>query len=216
MYIYSKWAERDLRSLDRHNCVAKLYELIGIYTSYQGDATIAKSMSFAQYYEECTDEKRYHFKNIGERQVKACLPFVPRRDFRLLSRTYGGIPVISSSTMGNIFTELQRIVLENETMREIYLGKIKRSTLDEFLEFQYAFVSLLANVYRQEPKTLIKVVKGLSDNQLDYIAKGIAYDILNNGNYKPDPSLNHDNEFVARIETAIADDNNKSLSAFDS
>lgn len=146
MYIYSKWAERDLRSLDRHNCVAKLYELIGIYTSYQGDATIAKSMSFAQYYEECTDEKRYHFKNIGERQVKACLPFVPRRDFRLLSRTYGGIPVISSSTMGNIFTELQRIVLENESMREIYLGKIKRSTLDEFLEFQYAFVGKYVRV----------------------------------------------------------------------
>ena len=98
MYIYSKWAERDLRSLDRHNCVAKLYELIGIYTSYQGDATIAKSMSFAQYYEECADEKRYHFKNIGECHVKARLPFVPRHDFRLLSRTYGGIPVISSST----------------------------------------------------------------------------------------------------------------------
>lgn len=103
-------------------------------------------MSFAQYYEGCTDEKRYHFKNIGERQVKACLPFVPRRDFRLLSRTYGGIPVISSSTMGNIFTELQRIVLKNETMREIYLGKIKRSTLDEFLEFQYAFVGKYVRV----------------------------------------------------------------------
>lgn len=97
-----------------------------------------------------------------------------------------------------------------EKLREFVVNHNYDSGADE------EFFSLLANVYRQEPETLIKVVKGLSDNQLDYIAKGIAYDILNNGNYKPDPSLNHDNEFVARIETAIADDNNKSLSAFDS
>ena len=77
------------------------------------------------------------------------------------------------------------------------------------------FFSLLADVYRKEPETLLKAVEGLSDNQIDYIARGIAYDIINHDQYEPCKTLDLDHPVIATVEAAIADKRNGDLSSFE-
>lgn len=76
------------------------------------------------------------------------------------------------------------------------------------------FFAMVANVYRQEPDTLAEIVEGLDDSQKDYIARGVAYDIINHGNYTPGADLDTSNSFISMVEAAIADKSNGKLESF--
>ena len=85
MYIYSKWSEKDMLVLSATNNVADLYELLGIYISYKNSDLRS---AFKDYYNENVKRKVYHFRNIGEREIKKNLEStglrVSRAELRLL------------------------------------------------------------------------------------------------------------------------------------
>lgn len=59
-------------------------------------------------------------------------------------------------------------------------------------------------------------MEGLDDGQLDYIARGIAYDIINHGSDTSGKEPDSGDPFIAMVETAIADKRNGDLNSFSS
>ena len=147
VYIYSKWSEKDMHRLSATNGVADLYELLGIYHSYCHDPA---QRDFNEYYLTNVGTRPFHFRNLGEKIVKKNLLLkginVPRKDLRLLSRTYKNIPVIASSNMGTIFSELTtqiyRFQVTTEALCHIKEGFSPLKTL----YFEYNLVSKYVRV----------------------------------------------------------------------
>ena len=101
-------------------------------------------------------------------------------------------------------------LFNKETIRDFVTRHDYTSGPDE------SFFTLLADVYRQEPETLAAAVEGLDDSQLDYIARGIAYDIINHGNNTSGKAPDTEDPFIAMVEAAIADKRNGDLNSFSS
>ena len=147
MYIYSRWSEKDMLVLSATNNVADLYELLGIYISYKNSDLRS---AFKDYYNENVKRKVYHFRNIGEREIKKNLEStglrVSRAELRLLSKTYKNIPVIASSRMGTIFEEIVSQVYGTQELKAIFLLTQKETTPQDFLYFQHYLVSRYVRV----------------------------------------------------------------------
>ena len=101
-------------------------------------------------------------------------------------------------------------LFNKETIRDFVTRHDYTSGPDE------SFFTLLADVYRQEPETLAAAVEGLDDSQLDYIARGIAYDIINHGSDTSGKEPDTEDPFIAMVEAAIADKSNGDLNSFSS
>ena len=101
-------------------------------------------------------------------------------------------------------------LFNKETIRDFVTRHDYTSGPDE------SFFTLLADVYRQEPETLAAAVEGLDDSQLDYIARGIAYDIINHGSDTSGKEPDSGDPFIAMVEAAIADKRNGDLNSFSS
>ena len=141
-YIHSRWCDKGMLFLDAYNCVANLYELLGIYVTY----THSRSKdSFKKYYMSNVNTHPFHFRNIGENKIKKELLskdiFVTRREIRLLSKTYKNIPVYSSSNMGIILTELVNYIFGIKAMKNILTTSKTVFLPSDFLYFQYSLVS---------------------------------------------------------------------------
>lgn len=147
VYIYSKRSEKDMLRLSATNGVADLYELLGIYHSYCHDPA---QCNFNEYYLTSVGTRPFHFRNLGEKMVKKSLLLkgvdVSRKDIRLLSRTYKNIPVIASSNMGTIFSELTNQIYKFKVTTEA-LDNIKEGfSLQKTLYFEYYLVSKYVRV----------------------------------------------------------------------
>lgn len=142
VYIYSKWSEKDMLRLSAFNGVADLYELLGIYDSYCNDPA---QTDFIEYYTATVGTRPFHFRNRGERIVKGKLRRkgldVPRKDFRLLSRTRKNIPVIASSNMGAIFSELTDQLCKFQETTEVLSYMQREFSPQKILYFEYYLVS---------------------------------------------------------------------------
>ena len=166
MYIYSKWSEKDLLHLSAVNGVADLYELLGIYISYCGDPS---QDSFQDYYRNTVGKHPYHFRYIGELKVKHDLARngikVPRRDFRCFARTRKNIPIITSSNMGAILTELAAQLQRFSVTKEVLPLLEMEFSPQDVLYFQYYFVSKYVRVkgYASSFKKLPVFKKVLND-----------------------------------------------------
>lgn len=101
-------------------------------------------------------------------------------------------------------------LFNEETIRDFVTRHDYTSGPDE------SFFTLLADVYRQDPETLAAAVEGLDDSQLDYIARGIAYDIINHGSDTSGKEPDSGDPFIAMVEAAIADKRNGNLNSFSS
>lgn len=147
MYIYSKWSDKDMLCLSAMNGVADLFELLGIYSSFCHDLS---HQDFDEYYRANVGKRPFHHRNLGEKVVKSNLLSqgidIPRKDFRLLFRTYTGLPVITSSYMGKIFSELTNQIFKYKVTADV-LGEMKvHPTPQDMLYFQYYFVSRYVRV----------------------------------------------------------------------
>lgn len=76
------------------------------------------------------------------------------------------------------------------------------------------FFELMADVYRSEPKLLAEIVSDMDSRKVDYIARGIAYDVNKRGNYATKGAKTPMDSFSALVESAIADSDNRNLSTF--
>lgn len=141
VYIYSKWSEKDMLRLSAINGVADLYELLGIYHSYCHDPA---QLNFNEYYLTHVGTRPFHFRNLGEKIVKKNLLLkgidVPRKDLRLLSRTYKNIPVIASSNIGAIFSELTTQIYRFQVTKEALYHIKKDFSPVKTLYFEYNLV----------------------------------------------------------------------------
>ena len=141
MYIYSRRSDKDLFLMSATNSVADAYELLGLYHEYCHDAT---KWDFEEYYLSNVHTQPYHFRNIGEKIVKRSLLekgiYVTRKELRLLSTTYQRIPVITSSRMGVIFSELMNWICNYEVPKSVILKWDQEFSPEDFLYFQYTFV----------------------------------------------------------------------------
>lgn len=140
MYIYSKWSDKDLLKLNKTNSVGDLYELLGIYVSFCNERA---RCSFKKYYEAHVNMRPYHYRNIGEKQVKNILQeknvVVSRKEIRLLSRTYYNIPVITSDKMGIIFSELTNEIYKCKKNRKNFIYITKEIYPTRFFIFSILF-----------------------------------------------------------------------------
>ena len=124
-----------------------MYELIGIYSSYCIDKN---ADDFVTYFKEHVNKHPYHYRNIGERLIKANFlragKDIPRRNFRLLSRTYKMFPVVASSDMGEIFCEIIDYIYKVPAMLERLQKELKQpySPLNTLI-FQYDFLNQYVN-----------------------------------------------------------------------
>ena len=147
MYIYSRWSEKGMLRLSATNGVADLYELLGIYYSYCCDPA---QSDFEKYYLANTGTRPFHFRNLGEKIVKKNLLSkgvdVSRKDIRLLSRTYKNIPVIASSNMGTIFSELTNQIYKFKVTTEALDNIEEGFSLQKTLYFEYYLVSKYVRV----------------------------------------------------------------------
>lgn len=172
MYIYSKWSEKDMLQLNVTNSVADLYELLGIYDCYCNDHL---KCSFKKFYEETVNTRPYHFRNVGEKKLKSILQqkgiAVSRKEIRLLSRTYLNIPVIASSTMGIIFSELTNQICKDMKMQRMLHKLPLKFTPNDFLYFQYYLVSKYVRVrgYANSYKKAQAFRKVLNDWEMNCI-----------------------------------------------
>lgn len=175
MYIYSKWSDKDLLKLNKTNSVGDLYELLGIYVSFCNERA---RCSFKKYYEAHVNMRPYHYRNIGEKQVKNILQeknvVVSRKEIRLLSRTYYNIPVITSDKMGIIFSELTNEIYKCKKTERILSTLPKKFTPQDFLYFQYYFIikyvcsTGYANSYKK--KDIFRQVKEEWENNRIFIS----------------------------------------------
>lgn len=76
-----------------------------------------------------------------------------------------------------------------------------------------SFFGLMADVYRLEPELLEEIVCDMDSYKVDYIARGIAYDVIKHGNYTAKNAAPSENYFSALVEATIAN-NNVDLSTF--
>lgn len=140
-YIYSKWSDKDFLVLNTTNLVADMYEMVGIHTAFINDS--GKS-DFYDYYMENVNLHPYHFKNIGERRVKEGLrakkEYIPRRNFRFLSRTWAYFPVVASDDINVIFSELIEIIYSVEDLKKVFLSRSWDLTPGGIFGFQHDFL----------------------------------------------------------------------------
>lgn len=140
-YIYSKWSDKDLLVLSATNLVADMYEMVGLYVSFSENAGETK---FYDYYLENVNLHPYHFKNIGERRVKESLrakqEYIPRRNFRFLSRTWTYVPVVASDDINVIFSELIDIIYSIEELKKVFLAQQWELTPNGIFGFQHMFL----------------------------------------------------------------------------
>ena len=140
-YIHSRWSDKDLLILNTTNLVADMYEMVGIYYSFTQDG---KDSKFYDYYLERVNLHPYHFKNIGERRVKESLKakkeYIPRRNFRFLSRTWAYFPVVASDDINTIFSELIDIIYATDVLKKVFLSRPWNLTPDGIFGFQHLFL----------------------------------------------------------------------------
>lgn len=140
-YIYSRWSDRKYLVLNTTNLVADMYEMVGIYTAFINENVDSQ---FYDYYLENVNLHPYHFKNIGERRVKESLrakqEYIPRRNFRFLSRTWAYFPVVASDDINVIFSELIEIIYSVEDLKKVFLSRPWNLTPDGIFGFQHDFL----------------------------------------------------------------------------
>lgn len=140
-YIHSRWSDKDLLVLNATNLVADMYEMVGIYTHFSDDK---EESGFFDYYLQHVNLHPYHFKNIGERRVKESLKakqeYIPRRNFRFLSRTWAYFPVVASDDINIIFSELIEIIYSAEDLKKVFLSQPWDLTPDGIFGFQHTFL----------------------------------------------------------------------------
>lgn len=140
-YIHSRWSDRDFLMLNTTNLVADMYEMVGIYTCFSDNG---EDSEFYDYYLHHVNLHPYHFKNIGERRVKESLrakqEYIPRRNFRFLSRTWAYFPVVASDDINVIFSELIEIIYSTEDLKRVFLSRPWSLTPDGIFGFQHTFL----------------------------------------------------------------------------
>lgn len=150
MYLYSKWSDSGRRMLEKQNCVWDIYELIGIHRNYLSKHISLQGITFQDYFNEHTGTRKYHYRNIGERFIKQELQnqdspvFVPRKDFRWFCRTKRWRPIVTSSTMGVIFTKLVEYVFTYEEVTSLVVTQFPKRTPSDILSFQFDFLQTSA------------------------------------------------------------------------
>ena len=147
-FIRSSFNDTELLEYSGKNQVYYCFELVGIMSDYEKSNC---KEDFEDYYIVCRGEEKYHYRNVGVKEIykilerKRCdgeeIPYrISKCSMRRFGITYCGSRIIVHEMSAVILKYLLEYIRESEVMNRIFENKIDKHSLLEFLDFQETFL----------------------------------------------------------------------------